>query len=106
MATDLGQMPVAPSAPSKVERSIDSQLTRARQRVKQVLAAVGATLPGAFKTYVEERYLRTARVQIMARVYGEFYHARGPAAELRNQMLSARTPEESLEGMAWLYGSA
>jgi len=31
------------------------------------------------------------------RVYGEFYHARGPAAELRNQMLSARTPEESYE---------
>jgi salicylate hydroxylase len=43
-------------------------------------------------------------VQIMARVYGEFYHARGPAAELRNQMLSARTPEESYEGIAWLYG--
>ena len=34
-----------------------------------------------------QRYLRTARVQIMARVYGDFYHARGPAAELRNQML-------------------
>ena len=69
-------------------------------------AATADDLPGAFKTYVEERYLRTARVQIMARVYGEFYHARGPAAELRNQMLSARTPEESLEGIAWLYGSA
>jgi 3-hydroxybenzoate 6-monooxygenase len=44
-------------------------------------------------------------VQIMARVYGEFYHARGPAAELRNQMLSARTPEDSYEGIAWLYGA-
>jgi salicylate hydroxylase len=42
----------------------------------------------------------------MARVYGEFYHARGPAAELRNQMLSSRTPEESYEGIAWLYGGA
>jgi salicylate hydroxylase len=61
-------------------------------------------MPGAFYAYVQERYLRTARVQIMARVYGEFYHARGPAAELRNQMLSARTPEESYEGIAWLYG--
>ncbi|HKC34264.1 MAG TPA: 3-hydroxybenzoate 6-monooxygenase [Xanthobacteraceae bacterium] len=67
-------------------------------------AATADDLPGAFEAYVEERYLRTARVQIMARVYGEFYHARGPAAELRNQMLSARTPEESYEGMTWLYG--
>jgi 3-hydroxybenzoate 6-monooxygenase len=67
-------------------------------------AAAPEDLPGAFKAYVQERYLRTARVQIMARVYGEFYHARGPAAELRNQMLSSRTPEESYEGIAWLYG--
>jgi 3-hydroxybenzoate 6-monooxygenase len=68
-------------------------------------AAAPDDLPGAFKAYVQERYLRTARVQIMARVYGEFYHARGPAAELRNQMLSARTPEDSYEGIAWLYGA-
>ena len=47
----------------------------------------------------QQRYLRTARVQIMARVYGDFYHARGPAAELRNQMLGARTPEQSYEGI-------
>ena len=29
----------------------------------------------AFKAYQQQRYLRTGRVQIMARVYGEFYHA-------------------------------
>src|SRR6266436_5265435 len=61
-------------------------------------------LPAAFRAYVQERYLRTARVQIMARVYGDFYHARGPAAELRNQMLGPRTPEQAYEGIAWLYG--
>jgi 2-polyprenyl-6-methoxyphenol hydroxylase-like FAD-dependent oxidoreductase len=61
-------------------------------------------LPAAFRAYVEQRYLRTARVQIMARVYGDFYHARGPAAELRNQLLGPRTPEQSYEGIAWLYG--
>jgi salicylate hydroxylase len=58
----------------------------------------------AFRNYVRQRYLRTARVQIMARVYGDFYHARGPAAELRDQMLRPRTPEQSYEGVAWLYG--
>ena len=41
----------------------------------------------AFKAYEQERYLRTGRTQIMARVYGEIYHARGVAAELRAQAL-------------------
>jgi len=68
------------------------------------VAAAPDDLSAAFAAYVQERYLRTARVQIMARVYGDFYHARGPAAELRNQMLGARTPEESYDGIAWLYG--
>jgi salicylate hydroxylase len=59
----------------------------------------------AFKSYEDARYLRTGRVQIMARVYGEFYHAEGVARELRNMMLSARTPEQSYEAMQWLYGA-
>ncbi len=61
-------------------------------------------LPAAFQAYVHDRYLRTARVQIMARVYGDFYHARGPAAELRDQMLGGRSAEQAYDGMAWLYG--
>ena len=58
----------------------------------------------AFLAYQQARYLRTGRVQIMARVYGEFYHAAGVAKELRNMMLGARTPEDAMAGMAWLYG--
>jgi salicylate hydroxylase len=61
-------------------------------------------LPAAFQAYVQQRYLRTARVQIMARVYGDFYHARGPAAELRNQLLGPRTPQQAYDGIDWLYG--
>jgi salicylate hydroxylase len=60
-------------------------------------------IPGAFKAYQQQRYLRTGRVQIMARVYGEFYHARGVAAELRYMALHGRTAEQSYDGMAWLY---
>src|SRR5262249_56068583 len=30
-------------------------------------------LPAAFRAYEQQRYLRTARGQIMARIYGEFY---------------------------------
>jgi 2-polyprenyl-6-methoxyphenol hydroxylase-like FAD-dependent oxidoreductase len=58
----------------------------------------------AFQAYQASRYLRTGRVQIMARVYGEFYHASGVARELRNMMLGARTAEQSFEAMEWLYG--
>src|SRR5712691_10496612 len=61
-------------------------------------------LPAAFAAYQGERYLRTGRVQIMARVYGEFYHARGVAAELRNQFLQSRSVDEAYDGIAWLYG--
>ena len=71
--------------------------------LSEKLAAQPDDIPAAFLAYQNERYLRTARVQVMARVYGEVYHARGPTAELRNQMLRARTPEESLDGIAWLY---
>ena len=55
---------------------------------------------------VLEPEVRTGRVQIMSRVYGEFYHARGVAAELRNMMLGSRTTEQSYDGIEWLYGGA
>jgi 3-hydroxybenzoate 6-monooxygenase len=61
-------------------------------------------LATAFQNYQQSRYLRTARVQIMARVYGEFYHAHGVTAELRNGMLAARTPQQAYDGIEWLYG--
>ena len=62
-------------------------------------------LPAAFHAYQQQRYLRTGRVQIMSRVYGEFYHARGVAAELRDQMLGSRTQQDSFDAIEWLYGS-
>ena len=69
----------------------------------RVVAANG-DYAAAFRAYQQARYLRTGRVQIMARVYGEFYHAAGVAKELRNMMLSSRTAEDAMAGMAWLYG--
>jgi salicylate hydroxylase len=68
------------------------------------VAASPDDLPAAFKAYEQERYLRTARVQIMARVYGDFYHARGVTAELRDLALAGRAPQQSYDGIAWLYG--
>src|SRR3982074_89568 len=67
------------------------------------LAAAPDDVPAAFRAYQQQRYLRTGRTQIMARVYGEFYHASGVAAELRYNALHGRTPEQSYDGLAWLY---
>jgi salicylate hydroxylase len=68
------------------------------------VVAMNGDYPAAFLAYQQARYLRTGRVQIMARVYGEFYHAAGVAKELRNMMLGSRTPEDAMAGMEWLYG--
>ena len=57
----------------------------------------------AFLAYQADRYLRTARVQMTARFYGDIYHAAGPVAELRKMMLSVRSPEQAYDGMHWLY---
>jgi 3-hydroxybenzoate 6-monooxygenase len=73
-------------------------------RLADEVAARPDDLAGAFEAYQEARYLRTGRLQIMSRVYGEFYHARGVTAELRDQMLGARTPQDAYDGVAWLYG--
>jgi salicylate hydroxylase len=68
------------------------------------VAASPDDLPNAFHAYEQDRYLRTGRTQIMARVYGEFYHARGVTAELRDMAVGSRTPEQAYDGIAWLYG--
>jgi salicylate hydroxylase len=61
-------------------------------------------LPAAFHAYQQQRYLRTGRVQIMSRVYGEFYHARGVASELRDMALGSRSQKDSFDAIEWLYG--
>lgn len=61
-------------------------------------------LGAAFADYPKRRYLRTARVQLTSRFYGDVFHAEGAARELRNQLLPRRTPEQAYQGMAWLYG--
>ena len=67
------------------------------------LAASGDEVNRAFVAYQQERYLRTTRVQITARLYGELYHATDASADFRRQLLAGRTAEQSYNGMAWLY---
>ena len=80
------------------------QATEDAVALAEAVAEQPDDLARAFEAYQSARYLRTGRVQLMARVYGEFYHARGVTAELRNIMLGARTPQQAYDGIAWLYG--
>jgi 3-hydroxybenzoate 6-monooxygenase len=68
-------------------------------------AKVGAhasDLNGAFLAYEQERFYRTARVQITARVFGDILHADGGARELRNHLCAQRDPDTPHE-IDWLY---
>jgi salicylate hydroxylase len=56
-----------------------------------------------FADYQATRYLRTGRVQLTARFYGDIYHAEGVTAELRNLMLAGRDPSGAYKGVEWLY---
>jgi 2-polyprenyl-6-methoxyphenol hydroxylase-like FAD-dependent oxidoreductase len=57
------------------------------------------TVEAAFAAYPLARFLRTGRVQLAARLYGEFYHADGVRRELRNAFVK----NAGYEGLAWLY---
>ena len=61
-------------------------------------------IAGAFTAYQNERYLRTARVQVCARFYGEVMHMVAAERDLRNTMFKNLDPRKNLEAFAWLYG--
>jgi salicylate hydroxylase len=57
----------------------------------------------AFPLYQQARYLRTGRVQLTARFYGDIYHASGVARELRNRMFQGGQEAAGFAGLKWMY---
>lgn len=57
----------------------------------------------AFWKYQQARYLRTGRVQLTARFYGDIYHASGVARELRNRMFQGGQEAAGFAGLKWMY---
>ena len=57
----------------------------------------------AFHNYQQARYLRTGRVQLTARLYGDIYHASGVQRELRNQMFQSGQESAGFAGLGWMY---
>jgi 3-hydroxybenzoate 6-monooxygenase len=72
-----------------------------------VLGAALRSAPGqvehAFQEYQQARYLRTGRVQLTARFYGDIYHAAGVARELRNRMFQSGAESAGFAGLKWMY---
>ncbi len=61
----------------------------------------------ALEAYRARRVLRTARVQLQSRAIGDhIYHPAGAHALLRNAILSAKTPSQHYDDLAWLYGGS
>jgi salicylate hydroxylase len=59
----------------------------------------------ALEHYREQRFARTARVQLLSRAIGEhIYHPAGEHARIRNAIMSAKTSEDYYNDLAWLYG--
>jgi 3-hydroxybenzoate 6-monooxygenase len=67
------------------------------------LQATPGDVPAAFRAYQHARYLRTGRVQLTARFYGEIYHASGVMRELRNRMFQSGDESAGFIGTQWLY---
>jgi salicylate hydroxylase len=57
----------------------------------------------AFQKYQQARYLRTGRVQLTARFYGDIYHASGVQRELRNQLFQSGKESAGFAGLKWMY---
>jgi 3-hydroxybenzoate 6-monooxygenase len=57
----------------------------------------------ALVQYQQARYLRTGRVQLTARFYGDIYHAAGVQRELRNRMFQSGKESAGFAGLQWMY---
>ncbi len=65
----------------------------------------GGRAEDALNAYAARRRLRTARVQLQSREIGDHvYHPDGVHADLRNQVMRAKSPGDWYDILEWLYG--
>jgi salicylate hydroxylase len=69
----------------------------------EALKSTRGDVAEAFLRYQQARYLRTGRVQLTARFYGDIYHASGVTRELRNQMFQGGKESAGFAGLKWMY---
>jgi 3-hydroxybenzoate 6-monooxygenase len=69
----------------------------------EALRSTHGDIEQAFRKYQQARYLRTGRVQLTARFYGDIYHASGVQRELRNQLFQSGKESAGFAGLKWMY---
>jgi salicylate hydroxylase len=69
----------------------------------EALRSTKGDVESAFQKYQQARYLRTGRVQLTARFYGDIYHASGVQRELRNQLFQGGKESAGFAGLKWMY---
>jgi 3-hydroxybenzoate 6-monooxygenase len=69
----------------------------------EALRSTHGDVEQAFRKYQQARYLRTGRVQLTARFYGDIYHASGVQRELRNQLFQSGKESAGFAGLKWMY---
>ena len=73
--------------------------------LSHMLGAYPDDYASALEHYRSQRFLRTARVQLLSRAIGEhIYHPAGEHARIRNAIMSAKSSEDYYRDLAWLYG--
>ena len=71
--------------------------------LREALRFTRGDIQKAFQKYQQARYLRTGRVQLTARFYGDIYHASGVQRELRNQLFQSGAESAGFAGLKWMY---
>jgi salicylate hydroxylase len=71
--------------------------------LREALRLAKGDVPQALQKYQQARYLRTGRVQLTARFYGDIYHASGVQRELRNRMFQSGQESAGFAGLKWMY---
>jgi len=70
----------------------------------ELIGMADGDFEGAFRRYVNARYLRTARVQFESRYHWDnWYHVGGIEREVARQIWSRKTEREMFDCLAWLY---
>ena len=69
----------------------------------ELMAADPGDPARAFAQFERQRFLRTTRVVLESRALWPMYHCGGVEAEVRNQQLQERTPEDYYRCLDWLW---
>jgi salicylate hydroxylase len=73
--------------------------------LSHMMGSHGGDHTTALTKYRQQRFPRTARVQLLSRAIGEhIYHPDGEHARLRNAIMGAKSSEDWYKDLAWLYG--